>query len=326
MKDEDAQRGRRFAVLGIIAVVAIAAGAALIASQPTRESVEQVIREANLAALDARRQMLYLEDRYLEDGFERMPPPAPGDWLYANAEPGQTAAEYRQVRPEPLPADALIVLQPLGELGPEARAVLEPLRRYVELAFACRCQIAADEALPASAFDARRGQYRAEDLLAWLEANKPPEATIYAGVLDRDLKARGLNFVFGLGQLVGGVGVYSLARFEPGDPRFLLRSLKLLGHELGHCFGFFHCIYYACLLNGTNSLAETDRAPLHACPVCLEKIAHIRGCDTVERARGLEEFYRARGLEDQARRLAERRAALEKAGVAAPWRAAKKGG
>ena len=32
-------------------------------------------------------------------------------------------------------------------------------------------------------------------------------------------------------------------------------------HEFGHMFGIKHCVFYNCLLNGSNHIIETDNRP-----------------------------------------------------------------
>jgi archaemetzincin len=57
----------------------------------------------------------------------------------------------------------------------------------------------------------------------------------------------------------------------------------VLEHETGHMVGLAHCIYFNCLMNGSNHLAESDRRPLHLCPVCLRKLQWSIGFDVVAR-------------------------------------------
>ncbi|KAI1362253.1 hypothetical protein F5Y08DRAFT_277826 [Xylaria arbuscula] len=52
------------------------------------------------------------------------------------------------------------------------------------------------------------------------------------------------------------------------------RVARTLIHELGHCFGMDHCVFYACNMQGTAGMAEDVRQPPYLCPVCLEKLAH----------------------------------------------------
>jgi archaemetzincin len=64
------------------------------------------------------------------------------------------------------------------------------------------------------------------------------------------------------------------------DPRstFLLRLCQTAAHELGHCFGLDHCMYKACVMQGTASVAEDMRQPPYLCPVCDTKIAWAIVC------------------------------------------------
>lgn len=52
---------------------------------------------------------------------------------------------------------------------------------------------------------------------------------------------------------------------------------RTASHELGHCFGMDHCVYYACLMQGTASVLEDYRQPPYLCPVCATKLARAAG-------------------------------------------------
>ena len=64
----------------------------------------------------------------------------------------------------------------------------------------------------------------------------------------------------------------------------------MLAHEMTHMFGITPCIYFHCLMNGSNHLVESDARPMHLCPVDLRKLQESIGFDVVERYRGLLEF------------------------------------
>ncbi|KAI0203617.1 hypothetical protein F4808DRAFT_417285 [Astrocystis sublimbata] len=66
---------------------------------------------------------------------------------------------------------------------------------------------------------------------------------------------------------------------------------RTVAHELGHCFGLDHCIYYACSMQGTSHLAEDVRQPPYLCPVCLEKVAYAISCELQERDQAGKEDY-----------------------------------
>jgi archaemetzincin len=72
----------------------------------------------------------------------------------------------------------------------------------------------------------------------------------------------------------------------------LLRSCKVLAHEIGHMFGLKHCVFFNCLMNGSNHLAESDARPLHLCPVDLRKLQHGIGFDLEARYWRLLDFSR----------------------------------
>jgi len=48
---------------------------------------------------------------------------------------------------------------------------------------------------------------------------------------------------------------------------WLSRVCKTASHELGHCCGIDHCIYYACIMQGSASMPEDLRQPPYLCPV-----------------------------------------------------------
>jgi archaemetzincin len=71
-------------------------------------------------------------------------------------------------------------------------------------------------------------------------------------------------------------------------------------------FGIEHCVWFRCLMNGSNYLAESDARRLHLCPVDLRKLQWSIGFDVVERYRRLLDFYRREGFEDEAQWLDKR--------------------
>jgi archaemetzincin len=70
--------------------------------------------------------------------------------------------------------------------------------------------------------------------------------------------------------------------------------------------GIEHCIWYRCLMNGSNHLAESDARPLHLCPVDLRKLQWSVGFDVAERYRVLCDVYRRAGFGDEAQWMEKR--------------------
>ncbi|KAF2125703.1 hypothetical protein P153DRAFT_399848 [Dothidotthia symphoricarpi CBS 119687] len=52
------------------------------------------------------------------------------------------------------------------------------------------------------------------------------------------------------------------------------RLARTVSHELGHCFGMDHCVYYACNMQSTMGMKEDLRQPPYLCPVCEAKVGH----------------------------------------------------
>lgn len=68
------------------------------------------------------------------------------------------------------------------------------------------------------------------------------------------------------------------------------RVCRTASHELGHCLGIDHCMYYACNMQGTSSAIEDVRQPPYLCPVDLEKVLRATGTDEKERYEALLKF------------------------------------
>jgi archaemetzincin len=67
-------------------------------------------------------------------------------------------------------------------------------------------------------------------------------------------------------------------------------------HEICHMFGLKHCVFYECLMNGSNHLEESDRRPVFLCPVCLRKIQFACMFDVEDRYRQMADFWSSHGL------------------------------
>lgn len=135
------------------------------------------------------------------------------------------------------------------------------------------------------------------------------------------------NFVFGLARMMDGAAVYSFCRYQPdglegGSPgeelrhQMNLRAAKVFCHETGHLFGLTHCVYFNCLMQGSNHLEESDAKPLYLCPVCLRKLQSNCKFDVAERYAALEAAASESGFKSEAAWFA-RRAAFVRGGAAA---------
>jgi len=127
------------------------------------------------------------------------------------------------------------------------------------------------------------------------------------------------NFVFGEADCQSFVGIFSFSRYSPAfynripdqfmapsnvlskeDMSLLLwRATSVAVHEIGHMFGLEHCVYFQCVMNGSNHLNESDSQPQYLCPVCLHKMYHLMGFDMVKRYQYLKEFYVNHGFKNE---------------------------
>jgi archaemetzincin len=246
--------------------------------------------------------------------FEPLPQPKPDDWLANHPEPGQTFEDFVGFRPnKPSRERRVIYFQPLGgftDESPPFGLLEEFAASFFCLPVNLRDPIAVEQSRVRSRRNPNTGhqQLLAPDILLLLEGSIPRDAFCVVAFTMIDLYPDpAWNFVFGQASLREGVGVYSLARYLPpfaggrADARLVLRrSCKVLAHETSHMFGIQHCIFYRCLMNGSNHIAESDARPLHLCPVDLRKLEWSAGFDIRERYSRLFEFARTCGFADEA--------------------------
>jgi len=107
------------------------------------------------------------------------------------------------------------------------------------------------------------------------------------------------------------VGVFSMHRYGDDFKLKLMRSLKVMAHEIGHIFTMDHCIFYECVMNGSNSLSESDSQPMHLCPICLSKLAWANELDILERYKKLADFYEKIEFEEESKWCKKRAEKLE---------------
>ena len=254
-----------------------------------------------------------------DEDFAPIRTPGPGDWLTSHPERGQTFSGYCAVGfNRPSSTRKVIYLLPLGEFPTDTSPSLEELRLYAEAYFQLEVKILPAVAINEEKFTPRTNEYTQKrqllstGILNFLKEQLPSDAYCLLGVTMEDLyPAPPWNYVFGQASLNGRVGIYSFARYDPaffGEKRpadyqdlILQRSIKVLAHETAHMFGLNHCIFYECLVNGSNSLAEADICPEHLCPICLRKLHTNVQFDPVTRYEELARFYRRHDWNDEAR-------------------------
>ena len=83
---------------------------------------------------------------------------------------------------------------------------------------------------------------------------------------------------------------------SPDTPRelWLVSMCRTASHELGHCFGIAHCVYYACVMQSTSCMVEDMRQPPYLCPVDLAKVLRATSVTEKDRYEAILRFCEAR--------------------------------
>jgi archaemetzincin len=253
-----------------------------------------------------------------------MPAPGPNDWLANHREPDQTYNEYINsgfVKLKKFMRDTIrgaIYLQPVGSFQIGQCPSLEQLKEFAGAYFTLDIRSLPPLNIKKHNFTTRINNFTGKqqlltgDILSVLQNHLPHDAYCELAITMEDLYPDpSWNFVFGQANPLNRVGVFSFARYDPlfygnNRPRdyekiLLLRSYKVLAHEVGHMFGIPHCIFYKCCLNGSNHLKESDSRPIHLCPVCLPKLHYSIGFNVIERYHKLSQVYSKLGFESEAR-------------------------
>jgi len=274
----------------------------------------------NLEELPDSIKKIFKEDK----SFKAVPVPNPGDWLYEHPESGQTYKDFINSNPnKPNSKRNKIYLQPLGSFPRGCSPPLDKLKEYVSAFFLIEVELLPSFDIKDVKLTTRINPYTKKNqilitgILNLLKENLPVDAFCLMAITMEDLFPHPTwNFVFGQASLRERVGVYSFARYDPafyGEERgkdykklILWRSCKVLVHEICHQFGIEHCIYYHCVMNGSNHLEESDARPQHLCPIDLRKLYYSIGFDPLERYNKLLNFYEECGFEKEVNWVKER--------------------
>src|SRR5437868_248446 len=109
-------------------------------------------------------------------------------------------------------ASGVIYLRLLQTIEPIVTAALQ---EHIERLFGIKCVIDQKPLNIDFAFVHLRNQYNSTSILARLKAALPDNARALLAVIEEDLFATGLNFVFGEAEVGGHVAIISLARLLP---------------------------------------------------------------------------------------------------------------
>lgn len=247
----------------------------------------------------------------IEKNDTELAKPVEGDWLYSHKEKGQSFEQFLNSKHiVPTGESNIIYIRPIGNFDSLQNKQIELLREYLEVFFQLETktlETVSNDVIPESA--RRIGYENNQQFLAGyildnvLKKDKPLNRIALMGLTEVDLYPKPeWNFVFGLASYRDKVGVSSIYRLEEGkltSENFnlcLSRLLKISSHEIGHMFGLHHCIIADCVMNGTNSMSETDKSSIRLCSVCQRKLNLGIKYDNKKRLKDLEKYFEKNNL------------------------------
>jgi len=231
---------------------------------------------------------------------QKMPEPQAGDWLSYNKETGQTFEQYKKAKPV-MPTDEkkVIYVLPLGDFNEKEMELIQHSAEYLQMFFnlkTVRLQPIKDTIIPDSA--RRINAFGVEQLWAsyilkpFLHNARPKDAIAFIAITKKDLYPEpAWNYVFGLA--MNNLGVMSIHRLLENEDYTLCleRLIKVVSHEMGHMFSVKHCIHAICVMNGSNSMPETDTQPNRLCSECLKKLSWNLKFDNKKRLEKIRDFF-----------------------------------
>lgn len=232
--------------------------------------------------------------------------PNAGEWRETRKEKFQTYEDFIKTKKfVPSNNQNTIYLLPIGDFNALESKKIKQNSVYLEKYFQLKIKILkpiSDNLIPKNA---RRTVDNHEQLLAGyildhlLLKNKPKDALVMMAITQKDLYPKPeWNYVFGLASYQKGIGVTSMYRFHDGNlnntnfNKSLLRLNKISSHEIGHMFGLNHCLNAVCVMNGTNSLPETDKHYARLCSLCQKKLNSSLKYDNQKRLSELNQYFK----------------------------------
>lgn len=243
----------------------------------------------------------------IKDNDVKLEKPDFGDWLYSHKEKGQSFDQFiKNKNVVPTKDENIIYLQPIGDFTTTQIKQIELVRQYLQVFFQLETKVLKNISNDIIPNNARRiGDVGQEQFLAGyiltdvLKNEKPEKGVALMAITEKDLYPKPeWNYVFGLASYRDKIAVSSIHRMQK-EAEFdlaLERLLKICSHEIGHMFGLHHCIEANCVMNGTNSMEETDRHSVRLCSLCQRKLYSGFKYNNVKRLKELETFFNENNL------------------------------
>lgn len=243
--------------------------------------------------------------------------PQTGEWRARFNEPHQSLGDYLKSNPRKATAGKTkLYLLPLGRFSEIQWGILQRTREYLSLFFQLETIIQEpypDDRIPNSAKRINQNSiqlYTPYILEQMLKGKIPADGYALMAISEKDLyPSPDWNFVFGIASYQERIGVSSIFRYQEAGldsnnfSLCLRRLVATASHEIGHMFSLRHCVVARCVMNGSNSLSESDRQPLRLCSECQEKLHWNIGYDNHQRLDQLIRYMKRNKLSGDQRQL-----------------------
>ena len=235
------------------------------------------------------------------------------EWRFSFNEDKQTFDDYKKLNRRKIqPGKRKIYLLPIGNFSNTQKKVLELTCEYLQVYFQLPTILLApisDKLIPDSAKRLRPGNnlqlYTPYILNNMLKGKIPNDGCSLMAIIEKDLYPHpAWNYVFGIASYEDRVGVSSIFRLQNGNTDSsnyklcLRRLLNTASHEIGHMFSIHHCTLSKCVMNGSNSLNESDLQPLRLCSECQKKLSLNINYNNKKRLTELVNYLKINDLKD----------------------------
>lgn len=168
-----------------------------------------------------------------------------------------------------------IKLVPLGKIPKD---ILEYLLEAVQSTFRKKTYFVEPLDIPVFAYDLKRSQYNAAELINYLNARKKyKEKTV--GIINEDIYKKEKSFIFGDTDSDKDIAIVSLWRFRENkdytDFNLSLDKMRLKKEvikHLGLIYGLMHCKDPECVMYDSRTSEEIDMKSDALCPSCRNRL------------------------------------------------------
>lgn len=143
------------------------------------------------------------------------------------------------------------------------------ISRSIEKSLKARSRQAGFFDIPDASYNALRKQYNPQHIMSAISDLSRDLSELRIGVVNVDLYARGLNFIFGLANPLRRIALVSTYRLS--GPKLEERLAKEVVHETGHLLGLDHCENSHCVMYFSNTIEDTDNKRMWLCEICRNK-------------------------------------------------------